>query len=471
MISDASTEHSWTCPACGRQVPNRIDTCRCGQRRETVPREEPSRAGSGRQVPRLAWAAVIAIAALAFWLGYSSRSPVPQSGAEAPPGSGTSGVRAAQASPDPREPSTETPPMAAAWPEAEPAPPPAGAAPEAAPPRAAPTTLPTAPVQASLEDVAQRTMLGVVRVESAAGTGSGFFVAADIVLTNAHVVPGAPSVTIRRADGSTSPAYVAASSPEVDLAALRVASPVPAQPVLPLGSVSRVRVGQEVLAAGSPLGVLQNSVTRGIVSAVRVVGGVTLVQTDAAINRGNSGGPIVTRDGAVIGIATMQVAAQQGLSFAVAADHAQALLAGRPSATGGGTPISNLDRAINEAGAPSVSEVREDGTREYERFMTELAKRADIVDVEWARFKSACYSLPVNGSFDREWFAVYEPRALPGPVGPGCDTWLNDVRRAAEEVRARVRAQDEAARRAGVYPGVQRDIRSRLRLEYEGWNR
>jgi len=77
---------------------------------------------------------------------------------------------------------------------------------------------------------------------------------------------------------------------ETDVAVLRVLDPDASQQVLPLGSAARVRTGQEVIAVGSPLGVLQSSVTRGIVSAVRAVGGVTLVQTDAAINPGNSGG-------------------------------------------------------------------------------------------------------------------------------------------------------------------------------------
>ena len=170
-----------------------------------------------------------------------------------------------------------------------------------------------------------------------ANTGSGFFVAPDTVLTNAHVVPGAWSVTIRRFDGSTRAANVAASSSEVDIAVLRVLNPDASQQVLPLGSAARVRSGQEVIAVGSPLGVLQSSVTRGIVSAVRAVGGVTLVQTDAAINPGNSGGPLVTREGDVIGIATMTAASAQGLSFAVGIDHARALLAGgQPPARGRG---------------------------------------------------------------------------------------------------------------------------------------
>src|SRR5213596_3868254 len=109
-----------------------------------------------------------------------------------------------------------------------------------------------------------------------------------------------------------------------------------------MGSAMRARAGQEVMALGSPLG-LQNTVTRGIVSAVRQVGALTLVQTDAAINPGNSGGPLLARNGEVIGITTMSMrsAVAQGLSFAVAIDHAAALLAGKRPTAGSNTPIAN----------------------------------------------------------------------------------------------------------------------------------
>ena len=90
----------------------------------------------------------------------------------------------------------------------------------------------------------------------------------------------------------------------------------------------QARVGQEVIAIGSALGVLSNTVTRGIVSAVRQVGAVTLVQTDAAINPGNSGGPLLDRQGMVIGVNSMTVgqAGGEGVAFAVAIDHVTQLL-------------------------------------------------------------------------------------------------------------------------------------------------
>ena len=90
---------------------------------------------------------------------------------------------------------------------------------------------------------------------------------------------------------------------------LQVSNANPSQEILRLGSASGVRVGQEVIAIGSALGVLSNTVTRGIVSAVRRAGDVTLLQTDAAINPGNSGGPLIDRSGQVIGINTMKALA------------------------------------------------------------------------------------------------------------------------------------------------------------------
>src|SRR6185436_8916591 len=124
---------------------------------------------------------------------------------------------------------------------------------------------------------------------------------------------------------------VASVSKASDLAVLQVYNANPAQPTLRLGSASDVRVGQEVIAIGSALGVLSNTVTRGIVSAVRQTGSVTLLQTDAAINPGNSGGPLLDRNGMVIGVNSMGMARQasEGLAFAVGIDHAVALQKGQ----------------------------------------------------------------------------------------------------------------------------------------------
>ena len=104
------------------------------------------------------------------------------------------------------------------------------------------------------------------------------------LLTNVHVVTSNASVTIRQANGSTAAARVAALSSDFDLAVLKIQNPSANQATIPLGSIATARVGQEVIAIGSALGVLQNTVTRGIVSGMRQIGTATLVQTDAALD-------------------------------------------------------------------------------------------------------------------------------------------------------------------------------------------
>jgi hypothetical protein len=419
---------------------------------------------SSWRIPPAAWVVGIAVVVLAFWMGYSARRASPVAEHPAEPVS-----LAATADSPPATSAAAAPPAGLETPAAPEVPATTSAA---AAPANVPVPAPAAPTAAGFEDVADRAIRAVVRVEAGGNTGSGFFVAPDTVLTNAHVVPGAWSVTIRRFDGSTRAANVAASSSEVDIAVLRVLNPDVSQQVLPLGSAARVRSGQEVIAVGSPLGVLQSSVTRGIVSAVRAVGGVTLVQTDAAINPGNSGGPLVTREGDVIGIATMTTASAQGLSFAVGIDHARALLAGgQPATAGQGTPLSNLNSAVTESGASPGESAREQGTLAYEEAMKEMAKRAVSFDNEWSRFASACSARVAAGAFDREWFALYEPRTIRMPISPECEDARVQFRAAAETFRAQMAELDDDARRAGVYPGTQREIRSRLRLEYSGWGR
>jgi hypothetical protein len=315
-------------------------------------------------------------------------------------------------------------------------------------------------------------MPAVVRVESGNAFGTGFFVAPDTILTNVHVVQGNVSVTIRRGDGTTTPARVDTTAPELDIAVLRISAADAAQPTLQLGSATRARAGQEVVALGTPLG-LQNTVTRGIVSAVRQVGAVTLVQTDAAINPGNSGGPLLDRSGEVIGITTMgmQSSVAQGLSFAVAIDHASALLAGKRPAMSASTPINSLKAAMAPQGPSEADLERIRATRGYEQGLAQVAREAASLDDYWRRFVRACYEGRIVGSFDHEWFAVWEPRAMQGAVAPGCGGNYADIKSRADRVRDAVLALDEAARRADVYPGTRRELRQKYQLDYTGWDR
>ena len=177
-------------------------------------------------------------------------------------------------------------------------------------------------------------MPAVVLIETTGGRGSGFYVSHDTLITNVHVVEDDSYVTLRRNDGTTVNARVASKAPAIDIAILKVATPSASQVVIPMGSAHSLRPGQEIIVIGSALGTLQNSVSRGIVSGLRSSGGTTLVQTDAAANPGNSGGPMLDRNGSVIGVTTLSYKNSEGLNFGVAIDHARDLLEGRQTNLG-----------------------------------------------------------------------------------------------------------------------------------------
>lgn len=328
---------------------------------------------------------------------------------------------------------------------------------------------PAAASVASLEDVVSRIMPAVVLVETSAGRGSGFFVAADTLLTNVHVVGRNSSVTIHRMDGTTTAARVEALSPEFDVAVLKVANPDSRQAVITLGSALNARVGQDVIAIGSALGTLQNTVTRGIVSAVRQSGNATLVQTDAAINPGNSGGPLLDRAGLAIGITTMGYSGRQGLNFAVAAEHARALLEGRPTPAATAPARSAEMRRLSPAVPSETEEARAVGTKAYEQALAQLARQAQLLDDYWGRFRSSCYEGRIaSAGLDHDWFALFDARAMQGTVSPGCGPYLADVRQRAADIRDGVIAAEEAARQADVFPGVRRELRRKHRLDGMG---
>lgn len=173
---------------------------------------------------------------------------------------------------------------------------------------------------------------GGARRGAGVGSGSGSLISPDgLVLTNNHVVEGATQIELQLTDQRRVTARVLGRDPDTDIAVLR-AETSDRLPHVAIGNSKKVRPGQLAIAIGNPLG-FESTVTAGIVSAVgrslraqngRLIGDV--IQTDAALNPGNSGGPLVNSRGEVIGVNTAVIMGAQGICFSVAANMAQHVL-------------------------------------------------------------------------------------------------------------------------------------------------
>jgi len=447
-------------------VPKKVTVCRCGH--QWTGSERTGVLGAEPQTPtapatpsvqpgpaRSAWpsAALIAIVVLGGAALLMRSRPAPAAAAVSTEG----------------EPAHETPVSAPAakpagtWP-TDPALWKDGESPKSAVGAAVPAAdAPAEPMR--LEDVVSAALPAVVLVQTTDARGTGFFVSSDTVVTNAHVVDGATYVTLRTSSGEEMPAMVTVRSNELDLAELHVSKARPGQATLRLTDSSHVRVGEEVVAIGSAMG-LQNTVTRGIVSGLRRLGSVVLVQTDAAINHGNSGGPIVDHSGRVVAVATMKMAGDaQAIGFGVAAEHVRALIDGHASlSTSARRPVDVLN-----GGTADADSDRDDAVAGYERLIADAAKKVESIDRSWADLRAQCMSGPApHARGDREWFVIWEGFDE-NRVSPGCSNYYGDLANTAKGFERRMSEASDAARRAGVFPGEARDIRHRYRLDSPDW--
>jgi S1-C subfamily serine protease len=459
---------AWICPSCDRRVPRTVDVCRCGHdwsgseeavsdppRDTVVPGE--ARKPKGLSTAVAAGGVVLIGGAIAFVaLGQPSRSvesaqpatiQASRSPEATPPAAADSASRVPQWPTDPT-----------LWKDG----------PMPAPMAVSPVSVPSASGRPwSLEDVISASLPAVVLVETPDGRGTGFFVTPDTLITNAHVVEGNAYVTIKLSTGEAITGRVMQRSDDLDLAAIRTNDSRPGQSTLPLASSREARIGGEVIAIGSPLG-LQNTVTRGIVSALRQVGAVVLVQTDAAINPGNSGGPLLDRSGRVLAVATMRMAGRaESLGFGVGAEHVRAMLDGRSQQQSAqGQRPADLFAPGRAEGADGE---RETGEAVYERILVEAAKRADQLDASWTDFVTDCLSGRAPSTRgDRGWYALWE-RFDETKVSPACTRFFADFKMASKEFERRMTEAADRARAAGVYPGVCRQLRQRHRLDSPEW--
>ncbi|MBL1174215.1 S1C family serine protease [Pantanalinema sp. GBBB05] len=181
------------------------------------------------------------------------------------------------------------------------------------------SALPNSAVPMTVEQIAGQAIPAIVRIRTPLGRGTGFLLShSGLAITNQHVVGSAFSVKVDLYDGSTRTGRVMKRDATSDIALVKLEGEETGVAGLPICQTNAVKVGETVVAIGNPLS-YTNSVTQGVVSGFRTMASRSLIQTDAAVNPGNSGGPLLNRFGAVIGIVTEKIASRgvEGLGFAV----------------------------------------------------------------------------------------------------------------------------------------------------------
>lgn len=480
MADPVPAEFSRACPSCGRRVPRSVRACRCGTLLPVADVYEPEDEQKSTLSTVLGGIVVLAALVGAGYWTFFRGEPAPQPAAQiTQPAPMNTAIPAPGITPEAKAPAREVSAEQRAWDAAaklQGAVPPdtrAAAVPE--PRNVIPPAAPAAEsaLSTALEDVVDRAMPAIVLVETTSGRGSAFFVQHDTLITNVHVVQNDGYVTLRKMDGSSVNARVHTRAPAFDIAVLKVAQPSSSQPFLTMGSAQSLKAGQEVIVIGSALGTLQNSVSRGIVSGLRNSGGVTLVQSDAAANPGNSGGPMLDRSGKVVGILTAGYKGQQGLNFAVSIDHARDILEGRQTNLGSSqTGLANIAPMVpGGQQRPESDRRQQQGEQEFAQRIGAAEDAANQLDGAWTQFRTACYKSPIRGSHDREWFAVFAPGAIPGDAAAGCVEYYQSMTAEMNKFRTFMRQTMEGARRASVLPGTTRDTLRSKRLSSDAWER
>jgi S1-C subfamily serine protease len=444
---------SRVCPACGRRVPRSVVNCRCGaelpvaEAPAAIADETEAAPASSPLVPVVLAVVFTALAGAAYW---TFLRPAAEQAAE------VAAEETEEAAPAPEAAVASL--EARTW----------NPAADMLPPLVPGSDVPVAPAPpasaATIEEMVANVMPAIVLIEATSGRGSGFFVSHDTLITNVHVVQNDSYVTIKKHDGSSANARVDRRAPAYDIAILKVSLPSPTQAVISMGSSRSLRAGQELVVIGSALGTLTNSVSRGVMSGLRSAGGATLVQTDAASNPGNSGGPMLDRNGSAIAITTMGYRGAQGLNFGVAIDHAKDLLEGRQANLG--TTGGLADIRAQTRGSES-DRLQQQGDDEFRNEVRQMAAAAQQLDAGWQRFRQQCYTSPISGNYDRGWFVMLVPRGLPDNAGAGCGAFFtafqSDVRRFHGVMQRAV----NDARRANVLPGTIREVLRSNKLEFD----
>jgi len=283
------------------------------------------------------------------------------------------------------------------------------------------TAKPTTATRLTPKQIVQRSKPAIVRVEAGGDrVGTGFVIDANgTIATNLHVVVGAAEIQVRTLDGTilTVPRVLALDA-DHDLALLDVDPRTPL-PALVLGDSDKVAAGDPVIAIGNPLGVLDYTVSDGLISSVRAVSAeLTLLQISAPISQGSSGGPLFNAFGEVIGVATAIFNEGQNLNFGVPSNYIRALtLAQRPMTTAEFAELTRPKEQTVDAGGKKI--VRK--VPRHELTIFDNCNEQEIAETVQAISQAIELGAPLyNGGNHEACFRIYEGTSIRFERESGC---------------------------------------------------